>query len=291
MKDGLYDDGLVRTHRAAEPSDFKIGKAAQTQAFHDLKNQAEQTSDAHVKSDSAAKLADAAFVQLGRIFDDKLPSFKTIVGDYEKSVLERKELEQRIAALDGAGDGGLKQKRQAQLDLKRHRAGQRTPQEEAHRKHTRAADIAMHTIESGESTLGSKLSVMVTWSSYGQYRKLYDRISGRASYRSRFDGLTQKGSLDRHRMIASEALKAVSVADDDRIKIERRVRQTLGDYFERFGVVSHVGTESEPLQEVKPWMVTLIQEMEENELRRYERQAAEAAGKAKTLLRGELSMP
>jgi uncharacterized protein YPO0396 len=88
-------------------------------------------------------------------------------------------------------------------------------------------------------------------------------------------------------MIASEALKAVSVADDDRIKIERRVRQTLGDYFERFGVVSHVGTESEPLQEVRPWMETLIQEMEENELRRYERQAAEAANKAKTLLRGE----
>jgi energy-coupling factor transporter ATP-binding protein EcfA2 len=287
MKDGLYDDGLVRTHRAAEPSDFKIGKAAQMQAFRDLKDQAEQLSDTHVKSDSAAKLADTAFVQLGRIFDDKLPSFKTIVGDYEKTALERKELEQRIAALDGAGDGGLKQKRQAQLDLKRHRAGQRTSQEEAHRKHTRAADIARHTIEAGDDTLGSKLGVMVTWSSYGPYRKLYDRISGRASYRSRFDGLSQKGSLDRHRMIASEALKAVSVADDDRIKIERRVRQTLGDYFERFGVVSHVGTESEPLQEVRPWMETLIQEMEENELRRYERQAAEAANKAKTLLRGE----
>ncbi|MCC8949700.1 AAA family ATPase [Bradyrhizobium sp. Arg62] len=287
MKDGLYDDGLVRTHRAAEPSDFKIGKAAQTQAFRDLKDQAEQLSDAHARSDGAAKLADAAYVQLGRIFDDKLPSFKVIVGDYEKSASERKELEQRIAALDGAGDGGLKQKRHAQLELKRHRAAQRTPQEEAHRKHTRAADIAMHTIESGEGTSGSRLGVKIAWASYGQYRKLYDRISGRATYRSRFDDRSTRAVLDRHKTIASEASQAAGGADSDRIRIERLVREALGAYFDKFGVVSHVGTESEPLQQVRPWMEALIQEMEENELRRYERQAAEAADKAKTLLRGE----
>jgi uncharacterized protein YPO0396 len=82
-------------------------------------------------------------------------------------------------------------------------------------------------------------------------------------------------------------LKSANSADVERISIERRVRQALGDYFERFGVVSQVGIESEPLQEVRPWMETLIQEMEENELRRYERQAKEAADKAKTLLRGE----
>lgn len=287
MKDGLYDDGLVRTHRAAEPPDFKIGKAAQTQAFRDLKDQAEQLSEAHDRSEGAAKLADAAHVQLGRIFDEKLPTFKAIIGEYERAALERKEFEQRIAALEGAGDGGLRQKRQAQFDLKRHRAGQRTPQEDAHRKHTRAADIAMHTIESGDGTSGSRLGAKVAWASYGQFRKLYDRTSGRATYRSRFGDVSTRAALDRHRGIASEASKAAAAADDDRNSIERRVRQALGEYFDRFGVVSHVGTESEPLQEVKPWMETLIQEMEENELRRYERQASEAAEKAKTLLRGE----
>lgn len=80
--------------------------------------------------------------------------------------------------------------------------------------------------------------------------------------------------------------KAADIADDERIQIERRVRQALGDYFDRFGVVSQVGTESEPLREVRPWMQALIHEMEENELRRYERQAKEAADKAATLLRG-----
>jgi hypothetical protein len=29
MRDGLYDDGLVRMHRAADPSTFKIGKDGQ----------------------------------------------------------------------------------------------------------------------------------------------------------------------------------------------------------------------------------------------------------------------
>ncbi|WP_461317766.1 SbcC/MukB-like Walker B domain-containing protein [Bradyrhizobium embrapense] len=287
MKDGLYDDGLVRMHRAAEASDFKIGKAAQTQAFRDLKDQAEQLSDAHARSDGAAKLADAAYVQLGRIFDDKLPSFKIIVADYEKSELERKEFEKRIAALDGAGDGGLKQKRTAQLDLRRHRAGQRTPQEEAHRKHTKAADIASHIIDSGDGTSGSRLGSKVAWASYGQYRRLYDVVSGRTAYRLRFAKLSPRAILDRHRTIASDASKAAATADADKADIERRVRRALGEYFDRFGVVSQVGTESEPLQEVRPWMETMIQEMEENELRRYERQAAEAAEKAKTLLRGE----
>ena len=50
---------------------------------------------------------------------------------------------------------------------------------------------------------------------------------------------------------------------------------------------SQIGIESEPLQEVKPWMAQLIEDIESNELRQYERQAREAADKASTLLRGE----
>ena len=287
MKDGLYDDGLVRTHRAAEPPDFKIGKVAQMQAFRDLKDQAEQLSDACARSDAAAKLADTAHVQLGRFFDDTLPTFKTIVEQHEKSTGERKEIEQRIASLDGAGDGGLMNKCQVQHELKRHRYDERTAQERVFQKHLVEADAARRTIEAGEGVPGSKLRTMVAWSLYRQFFLLYDRTSGRAAYRARFDALSAKAVLDRHRTIAEVSAKAASLAEENRIKIERRVRQTLGDYFEKFGVVSQVGTESEPLREVRPWMDSLIQEMEENELRRYERQAREAADKAATLLRGE----
>jgi len=101
------------------------------------------------------------------------------------------------------------------------------------------------------------------------------------------DGLSKRSDADRHRSISDAAAKAADGAEADRIRIERQVRQALGEYFDKFGVVSQVGTESEPLREVKPWMDLLIEEMETNELRRYERQAREAADKAATLLRGE----
>ena len=65
------------------------------------------------------------------------------------------------------------------------------------------------------------------------------------------------------------------------------MREFLDGYFAEFGVSSQIGIESEPLQEVKPWMEQLIDDIESNELRRYERQAREAAEKASTLLRGE----
>jgi uncharacterized protein YPO0396 len=150
-----------------------------------------------------------------------------------------------------------------------------------------AAGAARHTIEGSESVPGSKLGAQNAWSLYRKILFLYDRASGRAAYRARFNALTGRPNADRHRAIADESAKAADRADADRIRIERHVRQALGDYFDKFGVVSQVGTESEPLREVRPWMDQLIRDMETNELRRYERQAREAADKAATLLRGE----
>ena len=54
MKDGLYDDGLVRTHRAAEPSTFKIGKSVQMQALRDMTEEADQLVG-DVRSDRAPR--------------------------------------------------------------------------------------------------------------------------------------------------------------------------------------------------------------------------------------------
>ena len=99
--------------------------------------------------------------------------------------------------------------------------------------------------------------------------------------------MSKKSDADRHRAVADAASDAAARAEADRIGIERQLRQALGDYFDRFGVVAQVGTESEPLREVKPWMDALIHEIETSELRRYERQAREAAEKASTLLRGQ----
>jgi hypothetical protein len=287
MKDGLYDDGLVRTHRAAEPATFKIGKAAQLQALRDMDEQAEQLAEAATKSEAAAKFADTAYVQLCRFFDQSSPTFKSIAEDHAQAAQQRAETERRIAALDGEGDGGLRDKRKVQRKLRGDRSEQRDAQDQLLRTHDRAAAIISNTLAAGEGVPGSKLNMRVAWSLYRKGLLFYDRLTGRAAYRTRFDAISKKNDADRHHSITEASSNAATVAESDRIRIERQVRQALGEYFDKFGVVSQVGTESEPLREIRPWMDQLIQEMETSELRRYERQAQEAAEKAATLLRGE----
>jgi hypothetical protein len=287
MRDGLYDDGLVRTHRAAEPSTFKIGKTVQLQLLRDMREEAERLSDLCARSEDVARRADAAHVELRRLFDERSATFKSIVEEFATAARDKTEAEQRIAALDGADDGGLRNRRKAQRELRSARLDQRKTQERAHNKHLVEAEKAKSIIEAGEGVPGSKLSMRLAWSLYLKVMPLYDRISGRTAYRSRLDATSKKSDAERHRAVAETAASAADRAEADRIRIERQVRQSLGDYFDKFGVVAQVGTESEPLREVKPWMDLLIHEMETSELRRYERQAREAAEKAATLLRGQ----
>jgi hypothetical protein len=287
MNDGLYDDGLVRTHRAADPSRFKIGKSAQNQAVRDMAEEAERLSETSARSEGAAKLADTAYGELCRLIDDRSATFKIIVDEFEKSAREKKEADQRLGSLDGKGDGGLRNKQKVQRELKSDRVEQRRAQQEVFNTHMVEAETAKRVIEGGDGVPGSRLGSRIAWSQYRQALPLYDRLSGRTAYRGRFAAPSKKPDADRHKSISDAAGKAAEHAEADRVRIERQVRQSLGDYFDKFGVVSQVGTESEPLREVKPWMDLLIEEMETNELRRYERQAREAADKAATLLRGE----
>jgi Putative exonuclease SbcCD, C subunit/P-loop containing region of AAA domain len=287
MKDGLYDDGLVRTHRAADPSTFKIGKTAQLRLLQDLTADIERLSAEHQRSAAAARLADTAYVELRRLFEDAAADFESIIGDFAKSTREKAEVENRIAALDGEGDGGLRDKQREQRRLKAIRIDERKTQQRVYATHFAEAEKAKSTLGGGDSMPGSRLGMRLAWSLYLKIFFLYDRLAGRKTYRDRHGASPKSPDADRHRAIADAAAKAAEIAETDRNRIERQVRQGLGEYFDKFGVVSQVGTESEPLREVKPWMDSLIQEMETNELQRYERQAREAAEKAATLLRGE----
>jgi hypothetical protein len=287
MRDGLYDDGLVRMHRAADPSTFKIGKAVQLQLLRDMTEEADRLSDTHARTEGEMRKADAAHAELRHLLDERSATFESIVAEFETAARERLEAEQRIAALDGEGDGGLREKQKTQRKLKSDRADQRRIQEKEYNKHFAEAHQAKRVIEAGEGVPGSKLSVRLAWSLFMKIMPLYGRAPGRAAYRSRLDAVTKKTHAERHQAVADTATTAAARAEDDRIKIERQVRQALGDYFDKFGVVAQVGTESEPLREVKPWMESLIHDMETSELRRYERQAREAAEKAATLLRGQ----
>jgi len=287
MRDGLYDDGLVRTHRAVDPQKFKIGKAAQLRLLRDMEEEAGRLSDEAMRSARVARLADTAHVELRRFIEKESATFAILAADFAKSMREKEESERRISALDSEGDGGLRAKQQEQRKLKGLRQAAQKTQNQVLKKHFAEAEKARSVIEGGEGIPGSKLSVKVAWSLFVKMLPLYDRLSGRKTYRDRLNALPKKADTDRHRSIADSAAKAADAAEADRVRTEREVRRALGEYFDRFGVVTQVGTESEPLREVKPWMDLLIEEMETNELRRYERQAREAADKAATLLRGQ----
>lgn len=287
MKDGLYDDGLVRTHRSVDPSRYKIGKVAQANALRVLQDQADALEDALAQKASEAEAADGAFAALKSLSADGSASLKAYAAAFSAAQTEKTDAQARLSALDGAGDGGLRAKKKAQLDLKERRRIERETQQKAFNKHNGEVRLIEGKLGDGENVPGSELNLRVARSIFLKNRLLYAASKGRAAYRSRLNERTQRSEAEKHRSIAEKALKDVEASDVERKRIERQVREFLDEYFEEFGTSSQVGIESEPLQEVKPWMQQLIDDIESNELRRYERQAREAAEKASTLLRGE----
>src|SRR5262249_12248885 len=82
MKDGLYDDGLVRTHRASDPSGYKIGKTAQTKALRDLEDQAWQLDESAEDTGKLARAADAAHGALKALADDASVALSVLASRY-----------------------------------------------------------------------------------------------------------------------------------------------------------------------------------------------------------------
>jgi hypothetical protein len=287
MKDGLYDDGLVRTHRSIDPSQHKIGKAAQANALRALQEQADDLDALLGQATKEAEIADGAYMALKALCETATADLKAHAAAYAAAQSEKADADTKLAALDGAGDGGLRDKKLAQQELKKRRIGERETQQTAFNKHDGEARTAKGRLGDGENVPGSDLNLKIAWSLFVKNLPLYAAAKGRPVYRTRLDARAHKNEADRHRAIADKAVKDADAANDERGRIERQVREFLDGYFAEFGVSSQIGIESEPLQEVKPWMEQLIDDIESNELRRYERQAREAAEKASTLLRGE----
>lgn len=287
MKDALYDDGLIRTHRAVPVEDYKIGKAAQEQAMRLLRDRVEEL-DGQLETDTrATKRIEQAVRALEAICGAPAETLSELAKAFEQAQSEKTEAEARIQALDGAGDGGLRAKRQAQYQLKKIRSDERIPQQKVFTEQSGTIISIDRTLGSGDSMPGSDLHLKVKWSTFGKVLPLYDRRSGRAAHRQRLDERTQKTEAEKHRTMAERAFADIEQTVRERARLERELREALGEYFGRFGVSSQVGIESSPLNEVKPWADALIEDIEANELRKYERQAHEAADKAVTLLRGE----
>jgi Putative exonuclease SbcCD, C subunit/P-loop containing region of AAA domain/SMC proteins Flexible Hinge Domain len=287
MKDGLYDDGLVRTHRSIDASEHKIGKAAQQNALRVLQEQADDLEQSLAPAAREAQLAESAFLALKLLCDSPSGDLKACAAAFAAAQSELADAQAKLAALDEASDGGLRDKKTAQLKLKQIRTDARDAQQILYNRHSSEADRAKDRLGDGENVPGSQLNLRIAWALFLKNLPLYAAAKGRPVYRARLDGRTSRNEVDRHRAIADKAVKDAEGANDDRIRIERQVREFLSDFFDEFTISSQIGVESEPLQEVQPWMAQQIADIESNELRQYERQAREAAEKASTLLRGE----
>lgn len=87
--------------------------------------------------------------------------------------------------------------------------------------------------------------------------------------------------------MGQSAAEASEQAEKRNRHAELAARGALRDYFNEFGMSSQVGPDSALLTDIKSWMDLLIEDIEGNELRRYEDKAREAAERASTLFRGE----
>jgi hypothetical protein len=288
MKDGLYDDGLVRTHRSVDPRSHKIGKSAQARMFDNLKDEVDELDELLIKANEVAAAADATYQALRFLSDPDGPgSLQAISAAHDAAQSDLTDARQRIAALDGAGDGGLRSRLKAQNELKGVRTEEREARQKTFNRHDREAFSLERKLGEGESTPGSALNLKIAWSFFLQQLPLYDGRKGRAKYRARLDELRNRTETNPHHAIANNAAEKAGAADRERQRLERKASVDLRDFFNEFNVSSQVGSESPLLAEVKPWADHLIEDIEGNELRRYERQASEAAEKAATLLRGE----
>ncbi|CAL8969101.1 hypothetical protein RHODGE_RHODGE_03521 [Rhodoplanes serenus] len=288
MTDGLYDDGLVRSHRAANERDYRIGRAARAQAVHRLAEERAEWEEVARKLDSIVGYLERANNAIQWLSDLNGPGKLTDIS--ARFIQARDEwigVDRQIAALDQVGDGGLKQKRTAQVALKKTRDDERNSHREALGKARSDIEHQKRMLGLGETSPGSDFNLRLARRIYRHQRPMFSWLDGRASYRARLDIQRASSAPELHRAIKKRADEKAAEADEARQRAELSARTKLKDYFNEFGTVVDVGAESELMAIVKPWAITLIELIEGNELRQYERQAREAAEKAKTLIRGD----
>ena len=296
MKDGLYDDGLVRSHRAA--IDHKIGKAAQAAHLVILQQSFVQKTEALSDLQSEEKLLAGALAALDMQDVDLLAD---VLEERDECMRRMRDARDRIAAIDAAGDEGLNEKLRAQRVFQDRKKEELRTIEARVSKYLLDVAVAERSLKGGDSIEGSAMNLSVAKALYRAERRQYQYPAAGAAYRQRLSSLRHRsdepmpaGQAARseaaaHRKLGKRAEEAEARARDRNRRAEIEARSALHRYFNnaKFGVSSQVGPESELVGAVKPWMNLLIEDIESNELRRYEDKAREASERASVLFRGE----
>lgn len=300
MQDGLYDDGLVRSHRVIDPRDYKIGKAAQSTRINNLRDEFAEKTIALAEYEAEAKTISRAVNGLSFLVGQDTELLSDMMALIEEAHTRAETARERVAAIDAKGDDGLKERMRVQKEFQGRRKDELRAIEERTHAHRVKVGVGERDISSGEGTEGSAMNLSIAKLRYKAVRRLHHYAEGGVVYRNRLNTLrrttedTGSAALSRqeasaHRKLSQQAITASERAGERHRKAKDDTRRGLYIYFSnpKFAVSSQVGPESEILADIKPWMNTLISDIESNELRRYEDKAKEASDRASVLFRGE----
>ena len=100
MQDGLYDDGLVRSHRSVDPREHKIGKTAQAEHFRHMQDAFAETSGRLSTLLQKDKVLGSVLGALAFLVEDEM-SLADRLAKVQDWSAERADVEARIADLVG----------------------------------------------------------------------------------------------------------------------------------------------------------------------------------------------
>lgn len=300
MPDGLYDDGLVRSHRTVAATDHKLGRGARAEAAERMRD---ELADGAVRLNDARREEqgiDRVLRALQVLAEDGGARLSSLVDDLRTADGERRDIESSIEAIDRQGDEGLGGRLEAQRDLLRRKQEEVESIDKRAQKHRIAAEVAQRALAGGEGQEGSSMALKIARRAYLPERAQFPYLRGRQSYRDRLDpsgslkpaasaatAEAGKAGAKLHARMEKLGADAAKAAGERRHRAELDARGALRGYFADFGPSSQVGPESDLVGDVRPWMDVLIEDIDGNELRRYEAQAREAAERASVLFRGE----
>jgi energy-coupling factor transporter ATP-binding protein EcfA2 len=292
MQDGLYDDGLARTHRAVEPRDFKIGRTAQAMLIQNRRAELEELQDSAAKSIATGKILDGVAAALSELRQEGA-RFGEIFELLTQAIGQEKSNRAEIEAIIAQGDDGLGER------LRENRALKDRTLEEKRKLESELADdagkvrAAQQLLDGLQNMPGSRTYLSLQTRFYRDHRsaKRLPAIFGRQDYRGRLHAVLERQAgpernSHSHWAIAEEAAAELERASRLRTEANDMARRALRDYFGKW-TSAQVGAESTLLTEILPWMDMNIDDIENNALREREREAAEAAARARSLFRSE----
>lgn len=293
MRDGLYDDGLARNHRAVDPSEFKIGRSAQASMAQRRQAELQDLTEAFVADAILGKALDAAGSALAQLRADD-STFAVLFERAGQAISEQEITQAEIDAIKARGDDGLGEKLRTNRAIKDRALEEKKALEEELAEDRATLKSNQQMLNGLQNVPGSFMHLSLAKRFYREHRKIHHfaKGSGRLDYRARYvralgDRTDAPAYGKAHLDIADAATTALERATNRRVEANEMARRGLRAYFDTFGPSSQVGAESALLLEVKPWMDVNIDDIENNALREREREASEAAAKARSLFRSE----